>query len=163
MAKKEYAVKTTPGAAAKSEANKQLAVVRNQQSNALASMLAKPEDSKATAKLVRRGMPTMIKPESVPVNSVIEATIVAILGSPKKSIKGLILHLRHESGTEFTFPVTGSIQQALAPGTKGDEAALRLQLDKEVGKTIVLKRLPSVENAEYKKQMFIFDVFTSEA
>lgn len=163
MAKKNYNLTRPEKVVAQTEENTKLAIVRNQQSNALAQQLSTPEDVKSLAKLKRRGMPTMVKPESVPVNSVIQGEIVAILNSPKKSIKGNLMHIRHASGTEFTFPITGSIRQALAPGLteKDNSVELLAKLNEEVGKTIVLKRLPSAMNAEYKKEMFIFDVFTS--
>lgn len=113
------------------------------------------------SKFERRNMPPMIKPGDVPVGAAISGEIVAVLESPVSTVKGYLLHLRHQTGQEFTFPCTGVIRQALAPGKKeGDE--LVKALEKEIGKILFAKRLPDKMSAKYKKPMFVFDVYTGK-
>lgn len=112
-------------------------------------------------KLKRRGMPTLIKPDQIPVNSVVTAEIVEILPSPVSTVKGFLAHLKSDNGTEFTFPITGVIRNALAPGVRDNEKELKAALDAEVGKILVLKRLAN-KPSKFKKEMFVFDVFTAE-
>lgn len=127
------------------------------------------DDDIDESKIERRNAPQMLKPKQCPIwtpeaPKMLRAEIVAILDSPKASIKGCLLWLRTRDKTEITFPVTGVIRNALAPGIKGeDKDKLRAALEKEVGKTIYIKRLPDVMSAEYKKPMFMFDVWTSKA
>ena len=112
-----------------------------------------------TAKLVRRNMPAMVKPGEVPIGSAISGVIKGVVNSPVSTVKGKLLWIQHESGVEFTFPATGVIRNALAPGVDG-EKELTAALEKFVGKTIVAKRLDDKTSAKYKKAMFMFDVFT---
>lgn len=114
---------------------------------------------KANAKLIRRNMPAMVKPGDVPVGSSISGTIKAVVKSPVSTVKGMLLHIEHESGVEYTFPATGVIRNALAPGVEGGPE-LTKELSKFVGKTIVCKRLDDKTSSKYKKNMFMFDVFT---
>lgn len=138
----------------------QAAAATQQAASAMVLSLTVPADKLPDeAKIVRRNMPAMIRPADVPVGSMISGVIVAIVDSPVSTIKGKLLHLRHESGTEYTFPCTGVIRNALAPGKKDKE--LDAALEKEVGKTLFAKRLPNKTSQQYKKDMFMFDVFTS--
>jgi len=111
------------------------------------------------SKMVRRNAPPMVKPSDVPIGSAISGEIVAILESPVSTVKGKLLWLRHESGAEYTFPCTGVIRNALAPGCEAEK--LEAALKKEIGKQFVAKRLDDKQSAKYKKAMFMFDVFTS--
>ncbi len=113
-----------------------------------------------TSELKRRNMPRLVKPGDVPIGGVISGVIVDIVDSPVSTVKGKLLWLRHESGIEYTFPVTGVIRNALAPGCKGDDNELGTKLKEEVGKTLVAKRLEN-SPSKYKREMFMFDVFTS--
>jgi hypothetical protein len=116
------------------------------------------------AKLVRRNIPTLVKPGDVPVGSAISGEIMGVLNSMTTAVKGKLLHLRHESGAEYTFPATGVIRQALAPGVTDEE--LTKELSKNIGKTFVAKRLEDKTTLKYSgkgeapKKMFVFDVFT---
>lgn len=112
-----------------------------------------------TGKLVRRNMPAMIKPGDVPIGAAISGIVKGVVNSPVSTVKGKLLWLQHESGAEFTFPATGVIRNALAPGVDGDKE-LTAALEKYVGKTLVAKRLDDKTSAKYKKSMFMFDVFT---
>jgi hypothetical protein len=109
--------------------------------------------------LVRRNMPTMVKPGEIPVGTTISGEIVAFVDSPVSTVKGKLIWLRHQNGTEFTLPCTGVIRNALVPGKDGAE--LEKALEKEVGKMFYATRTPDKQNSKYKKSMFMFDVFTS--
>lgn len=123
------------------------------------SMMALFKPADVPTKLVRRNLPPMIKPGEVPMGSVVSGEIIKVVDSPVTTVKGKLLWLRHESGTEFLFPCTGVIRNALVPGkTEGKE--LTDALNAEVGKTFFAKRLPN-KPSKYKKEMFMFDVFTS--
>lgn len=114
--------------------------------------------------LVRRNLPTLVKPGDVPVGSAISGEIINVCNSMTTTVKGKLLHLRHESGAEYTFPATGVIRQALAPGAT-DETLLE-ELKKFIGKTFVARRLDDRTTTKYcapgeaPKKMFVFDVFT---
>lgn len=110
------------------------------------------------SKFKRRNMPQMVKPGDVPVGGVITAEIMDIVDSPVSTVKGKLLWLKTASGQEFTFPCTGVIRNALAPG-KAD-AELEKTLKGFIGKTLVAKRNPDKTSQKYKKNMFMFDVFT---
>ena len=117
------------------------------------------------SKVERRNAPAMLKPGDIPVwtpeNPVLlQAEIIKIMDSPNSTIKGKLLWLRAPSGHEFTFPCTGVVRNALAPGVKADDKELTTALEKEIGKTLFLKRTPDKTSAKYKKNMFMFDVFT---
>jgi len=110
-------------------------------------------------KLVRRNLPPFLKPGEIGIGITVSGEIIAVVDSPSTTVKGKLLHLRHSSGTEFTFPCTGSIRNALAPGKKDDE--LEKSLQQEIGKTIYLTRMADKLSEKYKKNMFIFDVRTT--
>lgn len=111
------------------------------------------------SKMKRRNMPQMVKPGDVPVGSVIQAEIVDVVDSPVSTVKGKLLWLRAPNGQEFTFPCTGVIRNALAPGK--DDKEVKEVLEKLKGKTLVLKRTADKQSAKFKKSMFMFDVFTN--
>jgi len=140
-------------------------------STAMIALFAPSKTIDAT-KLVRRNMPQMIKPGDVPLGAIVSGEIIRICQSPVSTVKGKLLWLKHESGTEFTFPCTGVIRNALIPGIKGPtdemkdaerdaaEKTMTAALEKEIGKTFYAKRLES-KPSKYKKEMFMFDVYTS--
>ncbi len=109
-------------------------------------------------KLERRNMPQMIKPGDVPMGGIVSGEIIKIVNSPVSTVKGKLLWLKHSSGTEFTFPCTGVIRNALAPGLEGKDVDAALQA--EVGKLFFAKRTMDKQSQKYKKNMFMFDVFT---
>lgn len=113
---------------------------------------------KLLAKAERRNMPQMIKPGDVPMDGIVTGKIIKIVDSPVTTVKGKLLWLQHEGGQEFTFPVTGVIRNALCPGV--EEKELRAALEKEIGKTFIAKRLPGKISGKFKKEMFMFDVYT---
>lgn len=106
----------------------------------------------------RMNLPQMVKPGDVPLEGIVSGEIVKICNSPVSTVKGKLLWLRHENGTEFMFPCTGVVRNALAPGVEGDKD-LVAALEKHVGKTFIAKRTPGKQSAKYKKEMFMFDVF----
>ena len=111
------------------------------------------------SKMKRRNMPQMVKPGDVPVDAVITAEIVDVVDSPVSTVKWKLLWLRAPNGQEFTFPCTGVIRNALAPGK--DDKEVKEVLENLKGKTLVLKRTPDKQSAKFKKNMFMFDVFTN--
>lgn len=114
-------------------------------------------------KFERRNMPQLIKPSDVPIGAALTGTIMGILPSPTTAIKGKLMHVKNAKGVEFTFPVTGSIRQALAPNTTDDDKELENILKKEIGTTIVLKREAGKPSKKLGgKEMYIFDVRTSK-
>jgi hypothetical protein len=132
--------------------------------NAMAlSLFGAPAENSALEKLMekaeRRNMPQMIKPGEVPLGGIVSGEIVKIVDSPVSTVKGKLLWLRHDNGTEFLFPCTGVVRNALAPGMEPGKE-LQAALEKEIGKTFIAKRLPSKTSAKYKKEMYMFDVFT---
>lgn len=106
-------------------------------------------------KMQRRNLPTLVKHSDVPAGGMVSGEIVKIVDSPVTTIKGKLLWLRHESGAELTFPITGPVRSALAPGLDGD--AYDKALEKEVGKNFFAKRTESKESGK-----IAFDVFTSD-
>lgn len=154
MAKKnekiESATATETGVATTSTANGPSA--------AMLAMFAAPKGYEID-KLERRNAPTLVKPKDVPMDGIVSGEIIKTIDSPNSAIKGKCLWLKHpETGTEFLFPATGVIRQALAPGKTGDD--LQAALDKEVGKMFIAKRLPNGFSAKYDKEMFEFEVYT---
>jgi len=143
------------------------AVATTGPSAAMIALFQQPANMPAVDKLKRRNLPRLVKPDEVPIDGVVSGEIIAICPSPSSTVKGLVLHLKHASGQEFTFPCTGTIRQALAPGTTNDDAKLSAVLAKEVGKQFFAKRLPDGATTKYSgkegtpKRMFQFDVFTS--
>lgn len=95
----------------------------------------------------------------------IQGTIIKFLPSPDPKIKGCLIHLQftppgHTQPVDFCFPCTGSVRNALAPGSKDDDKDLQSKLALEVGKYFWAKRCPDKMNEKYKKNMFMFDVRT---
>lgn len=103
-------------------------------------------------------MPPMIKPETVPVGSMVSGEIVALvasLSSRKDMEKSKLIHMRHESGAEFLFPLTGVIKKAIG----GDE-----KITENIGNTLFLKRTPDGSTTKYGgvKKVYMFDVYIQE-
>jgi hypothetical protein len=101
------------------------------------------------AGIKRRNLPRMVKPIDIPINGIVHGEILDIVDSPVSTIKGKLLRMKNET-SEFLFPLTGVLRQAL-----GDEP------QKEVGQYLFAVRQPDGMSAKYKKQMFVFDVFTA--
>lgn len=112
-------------------------------------------DTTMPTNAVRRNTPVLVNHADVAIGAIISGEIVAVLDSPTSTIKGSLLHLRHASGQEYTFPATGSVRTALAPGKSLDET--KAALSKEIGKTVYIKRLADKPGG---KQTYLFDVST---
>ena len=111
------------------------------------------------AGFVKVSRPPLVKPDQIPVNGQIQATILALCDSisQKESMQqSKLIHLKVADGTEFLFPLTGVIKQAVG-GNDG--------ISKNVGKQILIIRreddVKEQENGEVKK-MFMFDVYISK-
>ena len=158
---KEYQLNQAPGTAPAPET----APAGMVNSLLLASAPGKPAID--LGKFERKNNPPMVLPNDVPVGSEILARFIKAIPSPVTTVKGNLLWLQHESGTEFTFPCTGVIRAALLPGSD-DEKENREKnlatLNKEyVGKLIYLKRLENRASKKGSKQMFVFDVRVAKA
>lgn len=147
--------------------NPETAVAVRGPSAAMTALFAPRPGLVDSKKVERRNFPQMVKPADVPIGGVICGEIVKIVNSPVSTIKGKLLWLRNVTedksdpahGQEFTFPCTGVIRSALAPGVEGDKE-LQTALEKEIGKTLIAKRMDDKQSAKYKKNMFVFDVYT---
>jgi hypothetical protein len=123
----------------------------------LATLIAQPVDKSVLPKTVKkRNLPPLVKPEQVPVGQMLSGKIVAVVPSisGREDMKqSKLLHIEHESGTEFLFPLTGVVKKALG-GFDGAE--------KEVGNKIFIVRQPDGTTEKYGgvKKMFNFDVYT---
>ncbi len=115
----------------------------------------------ASGKIERMNMPQMVKPGEVPMDGIVSGLIMKVVDSPVATVKGKLLWLKHSTGQEFTFPCTGVIRNALAPGVENGKD-LSAALEKHVGKTFIAKRTPSKQSQKYKKEMFMFDVFLAD-
>lgn len=123
-----------------------------------------------TAGMVRKNMPQLVTPLQVPVGSSLVAILTGVFPSPRSDIKGYLLGMlvltvdengKETDNMEISFPCTGSIRQALAPGMKDDNAGLLKALEAYKGFKIVLFRQPNTINRNFKKEQFIFDVHLS--
>lgn len=128
-----------------------------------AAMLAlfAPDRNALPARVERLNMPRMYKPDEIPVGGIVSGEIVKILDSPVSTVKGKLLWIRHANGEEFTFPCTGVIRQALAPGVQDNEKELIAALNKHVGKQVFFRRTPDKLSGKWRKNMFTFDVFVA--
>lgn len=107
--------------------------------------------------LERRNMPVMYKPGDCPQGVPIIAKIIKFMPSPVSTVKGKLIWLASRDGSEFTFPLTGVIRNALVGGAEGKEQDS--QLEKEIGKWLILVRRED-KPSKFKRSMFMFDVFT---
>lgn len=117
--------------------------------------------------VVRLNLPPMMKPEQFPIWTAAEpkalrCKVVKIVPSPNSTIKGKLLWLKTRDGSEITFPCTGVIRNALAPGIKDDDAKLEAALEKYVGTELIFKRTPN-KLSKYGKAMFMFEVMQVKA
>lgn len=110
------------------------------------------------AKMKRRSRPQLVKPDAIPIGGVIAGKILAFLPSFKKTIKGELLHLVDDTGKEFYFPVTAQIAGAFG-ATDGKNVSAEVKKE-ETGKQFVARRLADQMSAKWKKNMYVFEVFT---
>ncbi len=128
-----------------------------------AMALFQPAASVAIPKNAKKlTLPPLLKPEMIPVGSVVSAQIVALANSISGRAdmrESKLIHLRHENGTEFLLPLTGVIKKAVG----GDEG-----IKNNVGKTLIVQRQSDGETMKYcakgepAKKVFMFDVYLSE-
>jgi len=107
-------------------------------------------------------LPPLIKPEQVPMNSILSGEIVGLAESisPRADMKeSRLIHLRHETGEEFLFPLTGVIKKAVG-GNAG--------ITDNIGKMLFIHRKPDGETMKYAakgegpKKVFMFDVYLGD-
>ncbi len=121
-------------------------------------------------KIVKLTLPTLIKPDHIPVGGVVGGEIVRVIinftGSKEDSMRSSrVIYLRHASGTEFLFPVSGVIRNSLRdylaePDTKDatERATGFLKDNQIVGWKLWVKRNEDSVDKKFKKRMFMFDV-----
>ena len=107
------------------------------------------------AKAKKLNLPPMLKPDMLPVGQMVSGEIVALANSisgraDMRECK--LIHLRHESGTEFLIPLTGTIKKAIG-GNDG--------VTNNIGKKLFLVRQPDTTTEKYggTKKVFVFDVY----
>jgi hypothetical protein len=124
--------------------------------------LAVPAMSAALPKNVKKlTLPPMVKPEQIAVGSMVSGTIVALVGSISEKVKeGKLVHLRHDTGTEFLLPLTGTIKRAIG-GFDGVTA--------NIGKKLFVVRQADGETLKYNakgdtqpRKVFMFDVYLAD-
>lgn len=103
-------------------------------------------------------LPPLVKPEQVPIGGILSGEIVGLVNSISSRPdmrESKLLHLAHETGQEFLFPLTGTIKKALG-GNEG--------VEKAVGQTLFLQRTADGETEKYggKKKVYMFDVYLKE-
>ena len=130
-------------------------------SKVMLALFAVPVDALIDlTKAERLTLPTLFTPKDVPVGGVVHGTIVKFMKSPVTTVKGLVMWLKSPTGAEFTFPVTGVIRSALAPGVEADDKDVLLKaLKAHEGKVIYAKRTESKVSKKYDKDTFMFDVY----
>jgi hypothetical protein len=143
--------------------NKKLELVP---ASGLASMtqLFTPSDVSELPKNAKKlTLPPLVKPDQMPVGTILSAVIVGIAPSisPREDMRGSkLIHLRHDSGTEFLFPLTGTIKKALG-GEKGI-------VENYIGKRLVIQRQADGETRKYcapgepAKKVFMFDIYLAD-
>lgn len=104
---------------------------------------------------VKLTKPPLVKLESIPVGSQINAVIVGLeesISSRENMKEAKLVHLRHTSGQEFLLPLTGVIKKAIG-GFDG--------VKKNIGKTLILVRQPDGMTTKYggEKKVFMFDIY----
>lgn len=140
----------------------------------LALFAARPVGMLDTLK--RRNLPQMIKAvdgdrQNIPLGGIVAGIIVDVCKSPVSTVKGSLLWLHIVSfddkgnpvktGTEITFPATGVIRNALAPGVEGEDNCRKVMLQLK-GHLLVAQRQENKPNKKYGKEMTMWDVRTSE-
>lgn len=105
--------------------------------------------------VIKLTLPPMIKPDDVPMGQMVSGKIIALapsLSSRSDMKNSKLIHMRHASGQEFLFPLTGVVKKAIG----GEDGVLN-----NVGKTLILKRSQDGETTKYggKKKVYMFDVY----
>jgi hypothetical protein len=109
--------------------------------------------------------PPLLKPNGVPVGETRAGEIVSLVENitGRKNMKRTYcFRLRHKSGKEFLFPITGTIKKdcasLFAPFDETEEKPeLKLKPD-SIGKKVYFTRLEDGFSDKFKKKMFRFDV-----
>lgn len=124
----------------------------------------------------RRNLPQMIKAveqdhTNIPVGGTVAGVIIDVCKSPVSTVKGSLLWLHlvkfddkgekaEKTSVEITFPATGVIRNALAPGVDGEENARKVMLELK-GHLFIAVRQANKANKQYGKEMTMWDVRTS--
>lgn len=103
--------------------------------------------------------PTIFQHSDVPIGKSVSGKIIGITEATASGNTVPHLHLKHTSGVEFLFPVTGAVRRSLVPG-KTNEAELKTKLDKLVDRDFIATRQPNKEGEN--KNSYLFEVYLSD-
>lgn len=128
----------------------------------------------AMKKMQRLNLPQLVKPQdkenaNIPIGGTISGVIVDVVKSPTSTVKGSLLWLHlvsfddsdkpKKTGIEITFPATGCIRNALAPGIERElHEDARLAMQKWKGFLLVAQRTDDKMDRNYGKVMTMWDV-----
>lgn len=146
-----------------------------QQGNPFVNALLTTGELPSADKLEKLTNPPLVKPQTVPIGKTIIAVIVRLIQNftgASDMRETLCLHLKHETGREFMFPVTGQIKKAMEKLITYTDAKTRDEkTGKEVtyqkgdlsagvaGRKLFLTREPDGASKKFGgKPMFLFDV-----
>ena len=138
-------------------------------SNSIMDILA-VEQMPDQSKVERMNLPPMLEPKTIAVGTTVSGVLVGLVENftgREDMRKARLLHLKHKSGTEFLFPLTGTVRNAFKSllnypkkDAKGnvDDTEFSLK-DEAIGDTFFFKRLPDGSSKKYGgKAMYSFDV-----
>lgn len=116
-------------------------------------------------KVEKLNLPPLVPPGQIPIGGIVSGALVKVIknftGSTEDSMKkSMVVHLKHETGTEFLFPLTGTIKKSMT--SLLDEKGETL-LPKYVGKKVWFQRGQDGKAKKYGgKPMFMFDVIVEK-
>lgn len=130
----------------------------------------------ARIRATRLNAPRMLLPKDMPVGAQFVGEITKVGPSPALSVKGRVLWLKTKNGTEFLFPIVGSMRQALVQAdllvtkeVNGETQVLVEESTKKLaGKWIGVERQPDgktmkfcddAQKAAGGKKMYLIDVY----
>jgi hypothetical protein len=112
----------------------------------------------SAAKARKLNLPPLVRMKDVPIGTIISGKVKAVIENftGKSELKGShVLHLTApDNETEFLFPATGVLRQALTRDSEGN----KVEIKSFIGKTLFIKRTDNQMNDKYKKEMFMFDI-----
>ncbi len=115
-------------------------------------------------------MTDLVDAKALPVGAVVSGIILEVRKSFNPKVSEPLLLLEHtneetKEKTQFLFPVTGTVREALAPGMKradtdAAKAALKAQLESHIGNLFIARKKDGKLNKEHNKDMHMFDIWS---
>lgn len=148
-----------------------LTLVKADNSGAVATRLFQTVTGNALPKGMKKvNRAPLLKPDQIPIGQMVSGLILGhALSRSEKAKNAVSLTIRHESGTEFLLPATGTIKTALCDACESkEEDFLTVVLPMVKGKQIMVVRQQDGETSKYCKKgeaprkMFMFDVYLEE-